>query len=321
MGSSREARAQQASAVDIAQGRELLNQGLDLRKRGDNAGALEKFKGAHALAHTPITGLELGRAYVAVGRLVEAREAFLSVARVPVRVEETARSKAARAQSADLSESLRPRIPSLVVRITGVPSESVSVTIDGALVPTEVLAAPRLLDPGHHDISARSTAGGTADAAVDLKEGETREVELTIAFSGGTAPAATTTPAETPSQSPPDSVHAWTTEGVRAPSPTPRIVGWTIAGVGVAAAAGGIIVMAVESGKASDANAQHDRSAYDSARSAWTLGLVSAIVGGVCVAGGGVVIALSSAKSRPSSPDGGLELRVGPGTLHLAGAW
>lgn len=110
-GLSREAHAQEASAVDIAQARELLNQGLDSRKRGDNAGSLEKLKGAHALGRTPITGLELGRAYAAMGQLVEARETFLSVERIPVRPEETARSKAARAQCAGIAAPAITRAP------------------------------------------------------------------------------------------------------------------------------------------------------------------------------------------------------------------
>src|SRR5579872_1913830 len=71
------ARAQ--SAVDIAQARELFNQGMDLRDKGDASGALAKLQGANALAHTPITGVELGRTLVLLAHLVEAREAFLAV--------------------------------------------------------------------------------------------------------------------------------------------------------------------------------------------------------------------------------------------------
>ncbi|MGA2451387.1 MAG: hypothetical protein ABTD50_22245 [Polyangiaceae bacterium] len=56
------------SAADIAQGREFFGEGLALRDKGDIAGALEKFKAAHALAGTPISGLELGRAYVAMNK-------------------------------------------------------------------------------------------------------------------------------------------------------------------------------------------------------------------------------------------------------------
>ncbi|MGD0678047.1 MAG: hypothetical protein ABSC94_21755, partial [Polyangiaceae bacterium] len=180
--------AQPASAVDMAQARELLNMGLDLRSKGNVSGALDKLRAADALAHTPITGLELGRTYLALGKLVEARETLLSIARLPERSEETARSKAARTESDQLADQLRSRIPSLMIKMTGVSPESVAVTIDGASIPYEALAAPRLVDPGSHSVSATSTSGGTAQTSVDLKEGEAREVELKFVFSGGTHP-------------------------------------------------------------------------------------------------------------------------------------
>jgi len=69
------ARAQQHSAADVAQARVLFNEGTTLRDKGNLAGALEKLRTAHSISATPITGLELGRTYQALGKLVEAREA------------------------------------------------------------------------------------------------------------------------------------------------------------------------------------------------------------------------------------------------------
>lgn len=189
----RSAIAQQPSAGDVAQARELYNQGLALRDKGDLAGAVEKLRAANALARTPITGIELGRAYVATGKLVEARETLLAVGRLPVTPQETARSTSARAEAARLAEQVRARIPSLVVTVTGVPIDSVAVTIDGAAVPTEALTAPRLVNPGAHELIATSTSGGSATTKVDVKEGETRTVQLTITFTGG-APSQPTGP-------------------------------------------------------------------------------------------------------------------------------
>ncbi len=93
--------------------------GLELRAKGDAAAALEKLKAAYALVRTPITGIELGRTFMTLGSLVEARETFLSNARIPERPEETARSKAARKDSEELAEQLRTRIPSLASRSRG----------------------------------------------------------------------------------------------------------------------------------------------------------------------------------------------------------
>ncbi len=321
---SHEAMAQEASAVDIAQARELLNQGLDLRKRGDNAGALEKLKGAHALGHTPITGLELGRTYLTLGRLVEAREALLSIGRIPVRAEETIRSKTARQQSADLAEQLRLRIPTLTVRITGVPVDSVSVTIDGAVVPTVALAAPRLLDPGGHDVSARSTTGGTAETRVELKEGETRDVELKIVFTGGTAVApAAEAGAESPASStlPATAGDAPVSAFSPAPSSKLRVPALALMGGGLVVGGAGAVLLFVESAKAVDANTRHDKSGYDSASTAWTVGLVAAIAGGVALGSGGILLFISRPKSGGGGPQASIALRAGPGVLQLGGTW
>ncbi len=102
---------QPQSAMDMAQARALLNDGLKLRKSGDLAGALEKIKAAHALAGTPVTGFELGRSYLAVGQLVEGRELLLSVARIPIRPEETDRSATARSESAKARRGGAPAHP------------------------------------------------------------------------------------------------------------------------------------------------------------------------------------------------------------------
>jgi hypothetical protein len=175
---------QQHSAGDVAQARELFNQGLALRESGDLGGAIEKLRAAHGLASTPITGVELGRTYLSAGKLVEAREVLLSVGRLPLESRETQRSATARADATQLAEQMRTRIPSLLVKVNGVPLDSVAVTIDGAAVATEALTAPRLVNPGLHEIVATSTSGGNASTKVDVKEGESRSVELRIVFVG-----------------------------------------------------------------------------------------------------------------------------------------
>jgi hypothetical protein len=310
------------SALDVAQARELFNEGMRLHEKGDDAGALEKLKGANALAHTPITGLELGRTYAALGKLVEAREALLEVGRMPQRAEETARSRTARTQASELAEKLRARIPSLTVRITGVAASDVAVTIDDSAVPTDALAAPRLLNPGAHEVSARSTSGGKAQSSVELKEGEERLLELKLVFEA-TAQSATPPHATTPAPEAPP-----VTEPPRDLSPEPTgsrgssVPGWILLGAGAAVGIGGAVLMGVEAGSAKDATTSHDKSAYDGASTGWTVGLVGVIVGGAAVAGGGIWLALhghgSSSTTGSATP---LGISVGPGSVRLAGSF
>src|SRR5690606_2365598 len=150
----------QPSAQDIETARQLYNEGLSLRDEGDMEGALEKFRAAHALGNTPLTGIELCRAHAALRQPVEAREACLAVGRIPFMRQETSRSKNARQEAARIAEVERGKIGSLRVKIMGVPvGREATVTIDGALVPPEALDAPRALNPGVHVITARVDDG------------------------------------------------------------------------------------------------------------------------------------------------------------------
>jgi hypothetical protein len=153
---------------------------------------LEKLKAAYSLVRTPILALELGRTHMQLGKLVEARETFLSVARIPVRPEETARSTAARDQSARLADEIRTRLASVTIRVTGAASGAVTVTIDGVAMPAEALGTTRLVDPGGHEVVAQGTDGATSGTHVDLHEGEAREVQLAMGARKPAAPLSTT---------------------------------------------------------------------------------------------------------------------------------
>jgi hypothetical protein len=310
--------AGQPSAADIAQARVLLNQGLKLREEGDARGALEKLRAAHVLANTPITGIELGRTYLALGELLEARETFLSIDRIPPRTEETERSAIARREAAQLAEEVRPRIPSLTVRITGAAPDSVAVTIDGAAVPAEALGAPRLLNPGSHDVSARSTGGGAAETKVDLQEGESRDVELDIAV-----PDRTSAPAPPPADTRPTVpvlLSARESGGVPAERPS-RTLAWSLLGGGGALAASGALLMVVDAAKARDANRSHDRGAYDSASTGWTVGLAGTLVGGAAFAGGGILLAATRNGEAGNSRQGSVSLEMGIDRVRLGWTW
>ncbi len=162
------------SASDLESARDLYKQARELRTKGDLKAALEKFKGANALAATPITALELGRTYMQLGQLLEAREAFLSVSRLKVQSDESERSAAARTEAGELAEHVRPKIPSLVVRVpTGA-----TLTVDGLTVPPDAVGLPRKLNPGAHEVSARMGEGAEDKKSVTLKEGESAEVTL-----------------------------------------------------------------------------------------------------------------------------------------------
>lgn len=191
------ASAQQApSAADLATARELFLQARDLRTGGDLKGAIDKFRGAYATAPTPIIGLELGRTYMQKGDLIEAREAFLAVGRLKVEGDETPKSAQARTEANDLAEQLRPKIATLVVKVTGAASDAtVALTVDGANVPLISGSATRKVNPGKHELVVKTGTSEKRDS-VELAEGESKEVteDLSAATPVGPVTPVPTTP-------------------------------------------------------------------------------------------------------------------------------
>jgi hypothetical protein len=170
------------TAQELETARTLYKEGKALRARGDLRGALEKLRAAHALGNTPVTGLELSRTYVALGKLVDAREVCLGVARTPVAPDETEKSVEARVDAAKLAEDLKGRIATAVIEVSGLaPGESAHLTIDGVAVPDVAETQQQRLDPGAHDIVARAGEGAASrelHSAVRLDDGQTQKVTL-----------------------------------------------------------------------------------------------------------------------------------------------
>lgn len=288
--------AQQPSAADVAQARELFNEGLRLRESGDTSGALEKLKVAHALGNTPITGLELAKTYELAGQLVEARETLLAIGRIAVKASETARSSAARSDAARRAEELRLRIPSLTVKIAGVTPSSVTVAIDQVSVPLEALEA-RPVNPGPHEVSATSTGGSVAHESIDLKEGESREVELTIK---PVAVAVQPTPTRTPSQDPGTPEVPSAGQGGFSPV---FYAGLGLAGAGLIAGSvtGGLALGKASAARQNCIGLSCNPTGYDDVNSGRTLGTISTV--GFIAAGVGVVVGVIGLVISPHHDD------------------
>lgn len=319
----------QKSAADIESARQLYNQGLELRDKGDMRGALEKFKAAHALGGTPITGIELCKAHAALQQPVEAREVCLGVARIPPLAGETQRSADARSEAARVAEEVKPRIASVRIKLTGVPQgREPTVTVDGTPVPPAALGEPRAVNPGQHTIIAKIGNGPEAKSGIDLREGETREIVL---------------PVQAPRDEPPPVYAGYPPGGTYPPNgyPPPRreggvngaaIAGFTIGGIGIImGTVGGVIAMNGKSEldkKCTDdicGRADHDE--LDSAKRAGVVSTVGFVIGGVGVLIGviglatsnnsrtGIVPAPAKPKSASITPD------IGPGGVGFHGSF
>jgi hypothetical protein len=164
----------QPSVIDKDTARTLVQQGDERAKRGDVKGALEAYKHADEIMGVPTTGIEVGRSYVKLGRLVEAKAAFQRVTRHPPRRGEPAPFTGARKAALRLIRQLRPRIPRLTLTIEGEGLEleekraEVAVLIGGALVAEWQSAIE--VNPGRHEVVVAIPGYETVTKSIELAE-------------------------------------------------------------------------------------------------------------------------------------------------------
>ncbi|HEX4448937.1 MAG TPA: hypothetical protein VH044_19485, partial [Polyangiaceae bacterium] len=80
----------QPSAADRETARSMMQEGRDLREKGDLKGALQRFKAADDIMHVPTTSLEVARTQVSLGLLVEALDTIANIHKVPPAADEPA---------------------------------------------------------------------------------------------------------------------------------------------------------------------------------------------------------------------------------------
>jgi hypothetical protein len=167
------ARADEPTPADVETAKVAFAEGLALREKGDEAGALARFRAAYALVPTPITGLEVGRSLVATNHVLDGRALLLEVARMPKHPGESDKAQASRDAAAELAEKARADLATLTVETDA----DAALTIDDAPIPRDAARSPRVLDPGHHVVSVRAH-GRIGRADVDLKPGEQHQVHV-----------------------------------------------------------------------------------------------------------------------------------------------
>jgi hypothetical protein len=233
---------------NVATARELYKQGADALDAHDAKTAVTKLKSAWALVQTPVIGHDLARAHLALGQLVDAREAALAVMRIPVAFDETERSRQARTESSKLADSLAARIPHVTIRVQGTATEQATVKLDGNVVPAGALTVARQANPGAHQATIDTEDGRHAEASVTVGEGDSKELVLALPEPKAAPPPVTPPPVITaPHDGPAPLTSAQPRERVSYVSPVVW-VGVATAGVGLAV---GLITGALALGSAS----------------------------------------------------------------------
>jgi hypothetical protein len=270
--------------VDKTAARLLLDTARRKFEAGELEAALEAFRNAHAMVGLPATGLWLARGQEKVGLLVEATATAQRVQRYPVQPNEPGAFTDARHQAAALQKEIAPRIPSILVEVSGSAARAAyEVTIDDVRVPTSARKLPAPVNPGSHRISVSARGHETTTQNVSVKEGERRVVAIAL------RPTRTASePAGGPGSSGP--------EKAAEPAPGgPNMPLWGIVGFCVAGAslAGGVVTGALSLGEANRLQdrcpaglcADADRADYDR-----MIGLANASNVAFAVAGAGAVV-------------------------------
>jgi len=276
------------SAADRETARSLMEQGHALYDNKDYKEALKRFKAANDIMHVPSTALWTAKAQMQLGLLVEARDTIAAMRRMPEQPNDPKPFKDARKEAIDLDDALATRVAALTIVLKGAPPGSGStLTIDDVEVPSTAVGLPRAVDAGHHVVAVKSpTAQGQAE--VDVKEGEQKQLEVSLESIAAPAPPPTATPEQPgPAQ----------TEEPSAPvrSHSPTVLTWIGIGLAGAGAIAGTVTGVMSMQKTSTlngncANKTCGPSDYSTIDSANTLAIVSDV--GFGVAGAGALLAV-----------------------------
>jgi hypothetical protein len=321
-----------AAAKDTA--RNLMRMGDEKFEAKDFDGALKAYRGANDIMRVPTTGLAVGETLIELGRLVEAREAFVKIENFPKRAGEPAPFQEARGIARKHQLALKARIPTLTIKLRMKDDSPVplgaELRVDKELIPPTAREFPFKLDPGNHSIMVGGVGVAPMEEVVILKERETQTLDLVL------------TPIKVrKSKKKPESAvfdAGGGDEDVEQPPDTgPEDEGGLspLVFVGFGFAAAGAIAGGITGGLSlSKASEVHDacpvpeqcgadqQETFDSAT---TLAHVSTI--SFAVAGAGAVVGIIglaiSGSGGDSDADSALSLQplVGPGSIGLHGRW
>jgi hypothetical protein len=318
------ASAQPVDAATRSAARDLGYAGVNAYQAGDYATASAKLEKAYAALKAPSLGLWSARALTKLGKLVEAAERYVDVTRLDTSSGETAVHEQAKKDARAEHEALVPKIPKLVVRVAGVDSSEVSVTIDGVPMANALIGEQRPVNPGSHVVQGKR-GDEVVDERVSLSQGGQEAVELV--FKGGplAVPAAAGAAAQ-PGAASNDERTSYSESGDRARSKgnsTLRTFGWiSLVTGGVGLVAGGITGIVSLDWKS---QIENDNELYNDANTNRYKSLSAVSVG--CLIGGGVLttagviilIATPSSASADNADQRFVGVSVGPGSVSVRG--
>jgi tetratricopeptide (TPR) repeat protein len=288
------------SDADRATARELGTTGLAALDAKDYPTAVERFSRAIALYDAATLRLGRARALRAMGRFVSASEDYRAILlRTPSASDPPAIVQATRDATRELPD-VEASIAHLTVVLSGAPG---ALRVDGVEWPSVTIGVPRPLDPGEHLVEAFTSSLQVQSQRVTLTAGQSARIEIPLLAPPAEPPS---TAGQVGAQPPLVSVDSAGGSGVPAPAPPPsadHTAAIVTAAISGALVAGAVVTGIMAMSKKSDFDKQNrpdvPHATKDDLRSqASTLALVSTVLTGLAVVGGGITIYLFVAPSR-----------------------
>jgi hypothetical protein len=166
-----------------ASARAAYLEGIEMQAQGRSAEALVRFQFAQRVFDAPTHLLHIAECLASTGKLVEAQEAYETLAHreLPSGAPEPFRDAVTSGKRA--LEALRPRIPTLRIEVRPAPStlRNLAVSMNQRPLPPEVLGIARPVNPGAYRVTATAWGLGPAKAVdVQLAEGDTKTVQIEL---------------------------------------------------------------------------------------------------------------------------------------------
>lgn len=287
----------QEDDADKNAARELAEQAAKAMAAEDWAKAQDLYQRAYALVQAPTLSLRHARALAKGGRWVEALEAYVRTTRTRLDASSPQPFREAVEQAQHELAELRPRVPRAVVRVTGIDpkSKALSVSVDGRPLAAALLGVPAPVNPGKHELVAKTSDGREARATLEIQEKEEKAVELVLPPAPEGAAAGEPEPSRTPAA------------GAQVSSANSSQKTWAFVALGVGAVGLGVgittgLMATSKHQSAEDAcpnglcaegsSGADDAEAFRSLRTISTIGYVVGVVG----VGAGVTLWLTSPK-------------------------
>lgn len=179
--------AAHAQVSPTATARQLALQGIELVEAGNCERGEPLLEGAEKLHHATVHLQYIARCRAHAGRLVTATELWrrIVVEGAPPGSSPAVQGAVAEATS-ELDRNL-PKLGSAVIR-TASRYDALELSLDGTALPTVVLGARQVLDPGHHELVARAPGYATWRKEWTLSDGQSIEIDVELAADPGSVP-------------------------------------------------------------------------------------------------------------------------------------